>query len=91
MDKFNGWRDQGNKEEWYMRASNSSTWKEGNLCKMDVQDEEWCKKDSQEGIEYDEVFAPIAQLETIYLLISLAAQNKWRIYQMDLKSSFLNV
>ena len=46
---------------------------------------------SQEGIDYDEVLAPIAHLETIYLLISLAAQNKWRIYQMDVKSSFLNV
>ena len=46
---------------------------------------------SQEGIDYDEVLAPIVHLETIYLLISLAAQNKWRIYQMDVKSSFLNV
>ena len=40
MDKFYGWRDQGNKEEWYMRDSNSSIWKEGNWCKMDVKDEE---------------------------------------------------
>ena len=47
---------------------------------------------SQEGIDYDEVFGrSIAHLETIYLLISLAAQNKWRIYQMEVKSSFLNV
>ena len=46
---------------------------------------------SQEGVDYDKVFAPVAHLETIPLLISLAAQNKWRIYQMDVKSSFLNV
>ena len=46
---------------------------------------------SQEGIDYDEVFALVASLETIRLLISLASQNKWRIYQMDVKSSFLNV
>jgi hypothetical protein len=32
----------------------------------------------------------IAQLETIKMLISLAAQNKWKIYQMDVKSTFLN-
>ncbi|KAH9650220.1 hypothetical protein KPL70_026283 [Citrus sinensis] len=37
------------------------------------------------GIDYDEVFAPIARLETIRLIISLAAQNKWRIFQMDVK------
>lgn len=42
------------------------------------------------GIDYDEVFAPVARLETIRLMISLAAQNKWRIYQMDVKSAFLN-
>ena len=46
---------------------------------------------SQEGIDYDEVFAPVANLETIRLLISLASQNKWIIYQMDVKYSFLNV
>ena len=46
---------------------------------------------SQEGIDYDEVFALIAHSETIYVLLSLAAQNKWRIYQMEVKSSFLNV
>ena len=46
---------------------------------------------SPEGVNYDKVFAPVAHLEIICLLISLAAQNKWRIYQMDVKSSFLNV
>ena len=42
------------------------------------------------GIDYDEVFAPVARLETIRLIISLAAQNKWKIFQMDVKSAFLN-
>ncbi|KAJ3691578.1 hypothetical protein LUZ61_020742 [Rhynchospora tenuis] len=42
------------------------------------------------GIDYEEVFAPVAIMETIRLLISLAAQNKWNIYQMDVKSAFLN-
>jgi len=49
------------------------------------------KGNSQEGIDYDKVFAPVAHLETIRLLISLAAQNRWGIYQIDVKSSFLNV
>jgi Reverse transcriptase (RNA-dependent DNA polymerase) len=41
-------------------------------------------------IDYEEVFAPIARMEIIRLLISLAAQNKWSIFQMDVKSAFLN-
>ncbi|KAE8697001.1 hypothetical protein F3Y22_tig00110637pilonHSYRG00668 [Hibiscus syriacus] len=36
------------------------------------------------------VFAPVARLETIKLIISLATQNKWKIQQMDVKSAFLN-
>ncbi|CAB75469.1 copia-type reverse transcriptase-like protein [Arabidopsis thaliana] len=42
------------------------------------------------GIDYDEIFAPVARLETVRLIISLAAQNKWKIHQMDVKSAFLN-
>ncbi|KAL4017192.1 hypothetical protein IC575_024868 [Cucumis melo] len=44
----------------------------------------------RKGIDYDEVFVPIAHLETIRLLIALAAQNNWKIFQMDVKSAFLN-
>lgn len=42
------------------------------------------------GVDYDEVFAPVARMETIRLIISLAAQNGWKIHQMDVKSAFLN-
>jgi Reverse transcriptase (RNA-dependent DNA polymerase) len=44
----------------------------------------------QAGVDYEEVLAPVARMETIRLLIALAAQSKWRIYQMDVKSAFLN-
>lgn len=42
------------------------------------------------GVDYKEVFAPVARLETIRLILSLAAQNKWQVHQMDVKSAFLN-
>ncbi|GMI75369.1 cysteine-rich RLK (RECEPTOR-like protein kinase) 8 [Hibiscus trionum] len=44
----------------------------------------------KQGVDYDEVFAPVARMETIRLLISIAAQNKWKIYQLDVKSTFIN-
>ncbi|KAL9261957.1 Retrovirus-related Pol polyprotein from transposon RE1-like protein [Drosera capensis] len=41
-------------------------------------------------IDYDELFAPVARMETIRLLIAQAAQFKWQIFRMDVKSAFLN-
>ena len=38
------------------------------------------------GIDYSETFAPVAKLETVRMLIALAAQNQWKINQMDVKS-----
>lgn len=43
------------------------------------------------GVDYAEVFAPVARLDTVRLVISLAAQNSWPIYQLDVKSAFLHV
>nr|GEU97808.1 retrovirus-related Pol polyprotein from transposon TNT 1-94 [Tanacetum cinerariifolium] len=42
------------------------------------------------GIDYEEVFASVARLETIRMIIAIAAQHKWKIHQMDVKSAFLN-
>ena len=42
------------------------------------------------GIDYEEVFAPIARLETIRLMLALAASGKWEVHHMDVKSAFLN-
>jgi len=39
------------------------------------------------GIDYFEVFTPIARLDTIHMFISLSAKNNWKIHQMDVKSA----
>lgn len=42
------------------------------------------------GIDYNEVFAPVARLDTIRLVIAVAAQRKWTLFQLDVKSVFLH-
>nr|AAT76321.1 putative integrase [Oryza sativa Japonica Group]ABF97341.1 retrotransposon protein, putative, unclassified [Oryza sativa Japonica Group] len=43
-----------------------------------------------EGLDFDETFAPIARIEAIRLLLAFAASKGFKLYQMDVKSAFLN-
>ena len=43
-----------------------------------------------EGIDFDESFAPIARLESIWILLSIVCIMNFKLYQMDVKSVFLN-
>ncbi|BBH07158.1 multidrug resistance-associated protein 9 [Prunus dulcis] len=42
------------------------------------------------GIDFNETFAPVARLDTVRTLIALAAQKRWKLFQLDVKSAFLN-
>ncbi|RVW87051.1 Retrovirus-related Pol polyprotein from transposon RE1 [Vitis vinifera] len=42
------------------------------------------------GVDFSETFAPITRLDTIRMLLAIATQKGWRIYQLDVKSAFLN-
>ncbi|KAL8126811.1 hypothetical protein AgCh_013925 [Apium graveolens] len=44
----------------------------------------------EEGIDYDETFAPVARLEAIRIFLAFAAHLNFKVYQMDVKSAFLN-
>ena len=44
----------------------------------------------QEGIDYEETFAPVARLEVIRMLLAFACHKIFILYQMDVKSVFLN-
>jgi len=44
----------------------------------------------QEGIDYEETFAPVARLEAIRIFLAFAASKGFKLYQMDVKSAFLN-
>ena len=42
------------------------------------------------GIDYSETFAPVAKLNSTRILLSLAANSDWPLYQLDIKNAFLN-
>lgn len=42
------------------------------------------------GIDFEEVFAPVARLDTIRLFLALAANRGWQVHHLDVKSAFLN-
>lgn len=41
-------------------------------------------------VDYKEVFAPVARIETIRLVVALASKNNWSLFHLDVKSTFLN-
>jgi hypothetical protein len=43
-----------------------------------------------EGLEFGETFVPVAHLEAIRILLAFAAYKGFKLYQMDVKSVFLN-
>nr|GEY75496.1 Gag-Pol polyprotein [Tanacetum cinerariifolium] len=44
----------------------------------------------QEGIDYDETFAPVARIKAIRLFLAYAAHKDFTVFQMDVKTTFLN-
>jgi hypothetical protein len=44
----------------------------------------------KEGIDYEDTFTPVAKYTSIRTIIALAANMKWKLHQMDVKTAFLN-
>ncbi|GAU36545.1 hypothetical protein TSUD_277510 [Trifolium subterraneum] len=42
------------------------------------------------GVDYNDVFAPVARWETIRAILALAPNKNWKVYQLDVKSAFLH-
>lgn len=45
----------------------------------------------EEGINFDEIFAPLARMEAIRIIIAFETYIEFKLFQMDVKSAFLNV
>ncbi|GKC73940.1 retrovirus-related pol polyprotein from transposon TNT 1-94 [Tanacetum coccineum] len=44
----------------------------------------------EEGIDFEESFAPVARLEAVWIFVAYATHKSFPIYQMDVKTAFLN-
>jgi hypothetical protein len=44
----------------------------------------------REGVDFEEVFAPVAHMESVRLLLVLVAAKDWPVHHFDVKSAFLN-
>jgi hypothetical protein len=49
-----------------------------------------CGFSQKEGIDYEETFAPVARYTSIRTIIALTAKMKWKLHQMDVKTTLLN-
>ena len=44
----------------------------------------------QPGIDYNDTFSPLARLDTVRMVLAIAAHNKWYVHQMDVMYAFFN-
>ena len=44
----------------------------------------------RQGVDYDEIFSPVAMVRSIQILLAIAAYFDYEIWQMDVKIAFLN-
>ncbi|GJZ18089.1 RNA-directed DNA polymerase, eukaryota [Tanacetum coccineum] len=79
---------------WVWKGWCSKYWKRlfgGNEGKaFDVVDKMGIWYAKEEGIDFEESFAPVARLESVRLFVSYAAHKSFLIYQMDVKTTFIN-
>ena len=46
--------------------------------------------DKVQGVDYDETFSPVAMLKSVRIMLAIAAFHDYEIWQMDVKTAFLN-
>jgi hypothetical protein len=44
----------------------------------------------RQGVDFEEMFAPVARMESVRVMLAVAAHHGWTVHHMDVKSSFMN-
>ncbi|GAA0156010.1 transmembrane signal receptor [Lithospermum erythrorhizon] len=75
---------------FYADAAKHKKWRSAMDSEMESirKNETWTLTDLLEGSKKI-VFAPVARLDTIRMIIAIAAQRRWKLHQLDVKSAFL--
>ena len=50
----------------------------------------WLRRDFLKLLDYDETFSPVAKIKSIMVMLAIAAFHDYEIWQMDVKTAFLN-
>nr|GEZ21981.1 hypothetical protein [Tanacetum cinerariifolium] len=88
-------------EDAYLDASTSQEYHQNQMDLQDKKDESSLAirnkarlvavgYSQQEGIDYDETFAPVSRIKAIRLFLAYAAHKDFTVFQMDVKTTFLN-
>ncbi|KAK8935501.1 hypothetical protein KSP39_PZI013578 [Platanthera zijinensis] len=48
------------------------------------------RADLDEGLDYEEIFSPVAKLNTVRVLLSVVVHRQWPLHQLDIQNAFLN-
>ncbi|KAI5353004.1 hypothetical protein L3X38_005896 [Prunus dulcis] len=79
--------------ETFEEAVKDAAWQKAMEAELEMieKNETWeLLKATLKGIDFNETFAPVARLDIVRTLIALAAQKRWKLFQLDVKSAFLN-
>lgn len=104
MARSYGRRTKLHSKEWNLEAHNNTSWKEidrfevgfrtkygadGEVLKLKACLVSKCYV-QEYGVDFEEVFSPVARMETVRLLLVITAQQNWPVFHLDGKSAFLN-
>ena len=74
-----------------MKLSGSLRTNEMNMVQLsEINQDLLLKGTHKEGVDFYETFAPVARLESIRILLAIASHLNFKLYQIDVKSAFLN-
>ncbi|GKB93246.1 integrase, catalytic region, zinc finger, CCHC-type containing protein, partial [Tanacetum coccineum] len=90
FDVSTTFHDPSNVHTFYQPYPHDKKWTKDHPLYKIIGDPKSSVSTREQGIDYDETFAPVAQIEAIYLFLAYVASKNFTVFQMDAKMTFLN-